>query len=119
MTVSSNPFQVKTVAAMALFGLAGVDASFWAFRSDVLPVDVLDPVVRLLTFGSVLLLIQAERKNGVRISPVQFVSISFFLWGPMLRILKYFRRKIWRKMAFFAQTRYCSFFQKFDHDIGF
>ena len=39
-------FQAKTIAAMALFGLAAVDASFWAFRSDVKPIDILDPAVR-------------------------------------------------------------------------
>ena len=33
--------QVKTVGAMALFGLAAIDASFWFFRSDVRPVDIL------------------------------------------------------------------------------
>ena len=71
--------QVKTVAAMALFGLAAVDASFWAFRSDVQPIDILDPAFRLVTFGSILGLIQAERRNGVRISPIQFVSDTFFV----------------------------------------
>ena len=59
---------------MAMFGLAAVDASFWAFRADVQPVDILDPAFRLITFGSILGLIQAERRNGVRISPIQFVS---------------------------------------------
>ena len=64
---------------MALFGLAAVDASFWSFRSDVQPVDILDPVLRLLTFGAVIVLIQAERRNGVRISPIQFVSLCTFV----------------------------------------
>jgi hypothetical protein len=62
---------------MALFGLAAVDLSFWVFRSDAVPVDILDPVVRLLTFGAVLALIQFERRKGVRISPIQFVSGRF------------------------------------------
>lgn len=60
---------------IALLGLATIDVSFWAFRPEVKPVDILDPGVRMLTFGSILALIYAERRTGQRISAIQFVSI--------------------------------------------
>lgn len=70
---------VKTIAAIALFGLALIDASFWAFRSEMNPVDVLDPTVRLVTFGAILAVVQVERRKGLRISGVQFLFWTFYL----------------------------------------
>ncbi len=71
-------FQLKTVFAIGLIGLASIDVSFWAFRPEVKPVDMLDPGVRILTFGSILALVYAERRAGQRISAIQFVS--FITW---------------------------------------
>jgi len=75
---------LKTVFAIGLIGLASIDVSFWAFRPDVKPVDMLDPGVRILTFGSILALIYAERRAGQRISAIQFLFFSVYLTAQLV-----------------------------------
>ena len=73
-------FQTKTVAAFFLAVLSFVDLIFWAFKVDSQPVDLTEPVIRLLTFVAVVVVVQAERKRGRRISPIQFVSGLSLAW---------------------------------------
>ena len=65
--------KVKTLSVLCLVILSCIDLVFWSFKLDSRPVDLVDPIIRLLTFFSVLVVIQAERRKGKRISPIQFV----------------------------------------------
>ena len=75
----SSLSMAKTLFAFLLIVVAVVDLAFWCLDDDVFPVDILDPVLRLLTFSTVLALIQAERVRGVRTSPVQFLFFLLYL----------------------------------------
>ena len=74
----------KTLFAILLALLSAVDLVFWCLDDNVNPVDIIDPCIRLLTFGAVGVLVLVERERAARISPVQFL---FFLVYLLLGIL--------------------------------
>ena len=75
----------KVVALVILIAVTVMDLCFWLMTGDeVNLIDVADPVLRLVTFGPLLVLLFVERARGLRISNLQFLTFLLFLWQSLV-----------------------------------
>lgn len=66
---------VKILLAVLLVLISLIDLSFWAISDQMLGIDIMEAIVRFVTFVALILLIKMEAVYGIRVSKVQF-----FFW---------------------------------------
>lgn len=84
---------LRTVLTAGLALLAAGDIGYWATRESS-SVDILDPVVRGITWILVILVIQGERLKGCRSSGVLWVFWSLALLSSIPRLYSQIRREL-------------------------
>ena len=84
----------KVITIVILISLSVMDLCFWSMGSgdSINLIDVADPVLRLLTFGPLLVLLFAERARGFRISHLQFITFLLYLTTSLLPLYSRIRQ---------------------------
>ena len=85
---------VATILALGLLVFALFDLIFFTALQSGAAVDILDPVLRALTWSLVLVIIQLNRLRGCRNSPVLWVFWTIFLLLSLPRLYSQIKREL-------------------------
>ena len=85
---------VATILALGLLVFALFDLIFFTAIQPGAPVDILDPVLRALTWVLTTVIIQLNRVRGCRNSPVLWVFWTIFLLLSMPRLYSQIKREL-------------------------
>jgi len=86
---------VQTVLAAGLGLFAGADLIYFATKNNNNTVDILDPVIRGLTWLLVVAIIQARRIRGSRNSAVLWIFWLLFILASIPRLYSQVRREVY------------------------
>ena len=86
---------VQTVLAAGLGLFAGADLIYFATKNNNTTVDILDPVIRGLTWLLVVVIIQMRRIRGSRNSAVLWIFWLLFILASIPRLYSQVRREVY------------------------